>query len=63
MRDKKAEPGVTHDPLAPTSRPSKQKYRAPRLVEYGDLRRIVKSKGGGLGDGKGALATKLSGKG
>ena len=40
------------------STPKKKKYRAPRLVEYGDLRTITKGKGGNMDDGTGEPATK-----
>ena len=48
-----------------TSKPTgskKKPYRAPRLVEYGGLRRLTSAviiKGGTKGDGAGALKTKL----
>jgi len=46
---------------AKTARPSaKKKYQAPRLVEYGDLRKIVMSvgKASNRNDGASAPATK-----
>ena len=58
MPDKSTEPGAARDPLAPASRPSRKKYQAPKLVEYGDLRRIVLAKSGFSADGKGSPATK-----
>jgi len=33
-------------------------YTAPRMTEYGDLRRIALAKGGSKGDGAGKPATK-----
>lgn len=36
-------------------------YRSPRLVVYGDLRRLTMVKGGTKGDGGGKPATKASG--
>ena len=45
--------------LAPEpSTPKKKPYRAPRLVEYGDLRKITQGKGGSMDDGTGAPATR-----
>lgn len=40
------------------STPKKKQYRAPRLVEYGDLRTITQGKGGTMDDGTGVAATK-----
>ena len=40
------------------SAPKKKQYRAPRLVEYGDLRTITQGKGGNMDDGTGEPATK-----
>jgi hypothetical protein len=40
------------------SMPKKKPYRAPRLVEYGDLRTITQAKGGNMDDGTGVAATK-----
>ena len=42
---------------APSS-PKKKPYRAPRLVEYGDLRTITRGKGGNMSDNPGEPATK-----
>ena len=36
----------------------KKAYRAPRLVTYGDLRKITKGKGGKKSDGGGVPKTK-----
>jgi hypothetical protein len=36
----------------------KKAYRAPQLVEYGDLRKITLGKGGRMNDGMGAPATR-----
>ena len=44
--------------LAPEPSPGKKPYRAPRLVEYGDLRKITQGKGGNMDDGTGVAATK-----
>ena len=45
--------------VAPAPSTSKKKpYRAPRLVEYGDLRTITQAKGGNMDDGTGVAATK-----
>ena len=45
--------------LATAPSASKKKpYRAPRLVEYGDLRTITQGKGGNMDDGTGVAATK-----
>ena len=33
-----------------TARPKKKTYRSPRLVVYGDLRRLTMAKGGDKGD-------------
>ena len=35
----------------PAPSPPKKPYRAPRLVEYGDLRAITRTKGGMMNDG------------
>ena len=37
---------------------SKKPYRSPRLVVYGDLRRLTKAKQGGNADGAGHPRTK-----
>ena len=58
MRDKKPKPGGTTDPVETTASSPKKKYQAPRLVEYGDLRRIVMAKGGTTNDGAKVPATK-----
>lgn len=42
------------------ARPRKKPYHPPRLVVYGDLRRLTKAKGGTAGDA-GKPATRLSG--
>lgn len=39
----------------------KKPYRPPRLVVYGDLRRLTETKGGGNNDGLGKPRTKLGG--
>ena len=44
--------------LAPAPSSPKKPYRAPRLVEYGDLRTITRAKGSNMGDGGGVPATK-----
>ena len=44
--------------LAPEPSAKKKSYRAPRLVEYGDLRKITQAKGGNMDDGTGVAATK-----
>lgn len=41
-------------PHAPTKKP----YRAPRLIEYGDLRTITRGKAGNMDDGTGAAPTR-----
>ena len=48
-----------------SKKPSKSKktYRSPRLVVYGDLRRLTMAKGGTKGDGGGKPATRATGKG
>ena len=43
-KDQPCERAVT-TPSAP-----KKPYRAPRLVEYGDLRTITRAKGGNMGE-------------
>lgn len=43
-----------------TKEPKKKPYRAPRLVVYGDLRRLTMAKGGTAGDA-GKPSTRLSG--
>jgi hypothetical protein len=40
------EPTSSHPPAPPVKKP----YRAPRLVEYGDLRKITLAKGGNMND-------------
>lgn len=42
-------------------KPSKNEYRTPKLVVYGNLRRLTQVKGGGGGDGSGKPSTKSSG--
>lgn len=43
----------------PTAKPSRKKrYQPPRLVVYGDLRRLTKVKMGGMNDGGGAPMTR-----
>lgn len=37
----------------------KRPYRSPRLVVYGDLRRLTTAKGGTLGDGGGKPTTRV----
>ncbi len=44
-----------------TARAKKKSYHRPRLVMYGDLRRLTMAKGGTKNDGGGKPATKLSG--
>lgn len=45
--------------VAPAASEQKKKpYRAPRLVEYGDLRTITRGKGGNMTDGTGEPATR-----
>lgn len=44
-----------------TEQPKKKPYRPPRLVVYGDLRRLTMAKGGTSADGGGKAKTKLSG--
>lgn len=39
----------------------KKAYRPPRLVVYGDLRRLTKAKGGNKGDGSGKVNTRSGG--
>ncbi|MFQ5946351.1 MAG: lasso RiPP family leader peptide-containing protein [Anaerolineae bacterium] len=41
-----------------TARTKKTTYRPPRLVVYGDLRRLTMAKGGTSGDGGGKPKTK-----
>ncbi|RPI57047.1 MAG: lasso RiPP family leader peptide-containing protein [Acidobacteria bacterium] len=42
-----------------TDRPERKKpYHPPRLVEYGDLRKITLGKGGNMTDGTGRPATR-----
>jgi hypothetical protein len=48
------EPRSSHAPAASAKKP----YRAPRLVEYGDLRKITLAKGGNMGDDPTPPATK-----
>ncbi len=43
-----------------SARPKKKTYRPPRLVVYGDLRRLTMAKGGTSGDG-GKPATRSTG--
>ncbi len=43
------------------TRPKKKPYRPPRLVVYGDLRRLTLSKQGTRADGGGKPATRLVG--
>ena len=47
-----------HAPDSPTTAQRKP-YRAPRLVVYGDLRRITMAKGGSANDGGGNPKTKV----
>lgn len=48
--------------MKPKATPQKREpYRPPRLVVYGDLRRLTMAKGGTKGDGTGKPATKASG--
>ena len=42
-------------------KPSKNPYRPPRLVVYGDLRSLTMAKGGTTGDAGGKPRTRLSG--
>lgn len=42
----------------PIKATARKPYQAPRLKDYGDLRRIVMAKGGRSGDGRGVPATK-----
>jgi hypothetical protein len=44
-KDQPRERAITATPSAP-----KKPYRAPRLVEYGDLRTITRAKGGTMGE-------------
>lgn len=44
-----------------TTSQTKKPYRSPRLVVYGDVRRLTMAKGGGAADGSGKPRTKLSG--
>jgi hypothetical protein len=48
------EPTSSHAPAPPVKKP----YRAPRLVEYGDLRKITLAKGGNMNDDPTPPATK-----
>ncbi len=43
------------------TKPPKKPYRPPRLVVYGDLRRLTLSKKGTRADGAGKPATRLVG--
>lgn len=46
--------------MKPKSTVEKKKpYRPPRLVVYGDLRRLTKAKGGSRADGGGAPRTRV----
>jgi hypothetical protein len=40
---------------------NKKRYQSPKLVTYGDLRRLTKVKDGASGDGGGKPMTKSSG--
>ena len=53
-KDEPRERAVASAPSAPKKKP----YRAPRLVEYGDLRTITRGKGSNMSDGAGQPATK-----
>jgi hypothetical protein len=46
------------DKAKPIKKTERKPYQAPRLKDYGDLRRIVMAKGGTNGDGRGLPATK-----
>ena len=46
------------DKAKPIKATDRKPYRAPRLKDYGDLRRIVMVKGGTNGDGRNVPATK-----
>jgi hypothetical protein len=57
---KESEPESTSSGAAEKPRGrEKRPYRPPRLVAYGDLRRIAMVKGGSTGDGKGNPASKV----
>ncbi|MBI3454388.1 MAG: lasso RiPP family leader peptide-containing protein [Candidatus Rokubacteria bacterium] len=46
---------------AKTTAQRRKPYRPPRLVVYGDLRRLTMTKGGNKGDGGGKPTTRASG--
>lgn len=46
---------------AKTAVQRRKPYRPPRLVVYGDLRRLTRAKGGNKGDGAGKPSTRASG--
>jgi hypothetical protein len=58
MRDMKPKPDGAAASLQAAPSPPRKKYEAPRLVEYGDLRRIVMAKKGTANDGRNVPATK-----
>jgi len=59
MREEKPEDPKGDDPGGRPPQATKKEYRAPRLIEYGNLKSIVMAKRGRRNDGGGKPKTKM----
>lgn len=52
--DRKAAAGTEHQ-----TPPPRKPYRAPALIEYGEIRDLTRGKSGSISDGKSGMAKKM----